>query len=60
MSDTGDNIRKSLLKRQEALNRFNALKESFLQTREQTIKDIEEARKILAKTREQLPKHHFN
>lgn len=60
MSNTGDNIRKSLLKRQEALDRFNVKKESFLQTREKTINDIEEARKILANTMEQLPKNHFN
>jgi CRISPR/Cas system CSM-associated protein Csm5 (group 7 of RAMP superfamily) len=60
MRNSGDHIKKSLQKRQEALDKFRALKESFLQTREKTIKDIEEARKILAKTMEQLPKHHFN
>jgi hypothetical protein len=60
MSYTINNIRKCLLRRQEALNRFNVLKESFLQTREKTMKDIEEARKILADTMKQLPKHHFN
>jgi len=60
MSYTVDNIRKSLLKRREALSKFNVLKESFLQTREQTINEIEEARKILASTRKQLPKNHFN
>ena len=60
MSNTGDNIRKSLLKRQEALERFKVRKESFLIFRKQTIKDIEEAREIWAKTLEQLPKQEFN
>jgi hypothetical protein len=60
MSYTVDNIRKSLLKRQEAMNKFNVRKESFLQIREQTRNEIEEARKILASTMEQLPKNHFN
>jgi hypothetical protein len=60
MSYTVDNIRKSLLKRQEALNKFNVRKESFLQTQEQARNEIEEARKILASTMEQLPKNHFN
>lgn len=60
MSNTGDNIRKSLLKRQEALERFKARKESFLLFREQTKKDIEEAREIWENTLEQLPKQEFN
>jgi len=60
MSSTRDNIRKCLLKRQEALDRFNARKESFLQTREQIRNEIEETRKIWANTMEQLPKNHFN
>ena len=49
-----------MLKRQEALERFKARKASFLQTREQTIKDIEEAREIWANTLKQLPKQEFN
>jgi cytochrome c-type biogenesis protein CcmH/NrfG len=60
MSNTGDQIRKSLLKRQEALEKFKVRKESFLHFREQTKKDIEEAREIWAKTLEQLPKQEFN
>lgn len=53
-------IRKSLQKRQEAMYRYIARKEAFLIRKEQTRKDIEEARKILANTMEQLPKNHFN
>jgi hypothetical protein len=60
MGNTGNNIRKSLLKRQEALERFKARKESFLLFREQTRKDIEEAREIWAKTLSQLPQREFN
>lgn len=60
MTDNEDHIKKSLLKRKEAMERFNTLRESFLQTREQTMRDIEEARKLLKETLEQLPKHHFN
>jgi hypothetical protein len=60
MENIGDNIRKSLLKRQEALNRFKAKKETFLLAKEQTIKDIEEARNIWKNTLEQLPKQEFN
>ena len=60
MSNTGNNIRKSLQKRMEALQRFNVRKESFLIFRGQTIKDIEEAREIWVKTLEQLPKQEFN
>jgi len=59
MSNTGNSIRKSLLKRQEALDRFKARKESFLLFREQTRKDIEEALEIWANTLEQLPKQEF-
>lgn len=60
MSNTGDNIRKSLLKRQEALERFKARKKSFLLFSEQTKRDIEEAREIWENTLEQLPKQEFN
>ena len=60
MSNIGNTIRKSLQKRQEALERFKARKESFLLFREQTKNDIEEAREIWAKTLEQLPKQEFN
>ena len=54
-----NNMRKGLLKRQEALNRFKARKEAFLLAKEQITKDIEEARNIWKKTMERLPKQEF-
>jgi Ribonuclease G/E len=60
MENIGDNIRRSLLKRQEALNRFTVRKEAFGRNREQAIKDIEEARNTWKNTLEQLPKQEFN
>jgi len=60
MNNVGNNIRKSLLKRQEALNRHKARKEAFLLAKEQIIKDIEEARNIWKSTVDQLPGHDFN
>lgn len=53
------NIRKGLLKRQEALVKFHDRKEEFLKAREIIIQDIEEARNIWKKTMEQLPKTEF-
>ena len=60
MDNNENNIRKSLLKRQEALNRFKARKEAFLLEKEQITKDIEEARNIWKNTLEQLPNQEFN
>ena len=60
MNNIGDNIRRSLQKRQVALNKFIAMRESFSQTREQTKNDIEEARRIMADTMAQLPENEFN
>ena len=59
LSTVGNNIRKSLLKRQEALNRCKARKESFLHAKEQITKDIEEARNTWNHTLEQLPNLPF-
>jgi hypothetical protein len=53
-------FRKSLLKRQEALEKFQARKEAFLISKKQITQDIEEARIIWKNTMAQLPKHHFN
>ncbi len=58
--NTITNIRKSLLKRQEALDKFKAVKESFLLAKEQITRDIEEARTIWRNTLEQLPKQEFD
>jgi hypothetical protein len=60
MNNVGDNIKKSLLKQQEALNRFRARKAAFLFAKEQITKEIEEARTIWEKTLEQLPNQPFN
>jgi len=59
MDNTGNNIRKGLLKRQEALSRFKARKETFLLAKKQITKDIEKARNIWIKTMERLPKQEF-
>jgi len=59
MDNVVNNIRKGLLKRQEAINRHNTRKEAFLKARERIIKNIEEARDIWKKTLEQLPKTEF-
>lgn len=60
MNNAGNNIRKSLLKRQEALNRFKTRKEAFLLAKEQITKDIEEARDIWKNTVDHLPDQEFN
>jgi len=59
MNNAGNNIRKSLLKRQEAMARFKARKENFLLAKEQILKDIEEARTIWNNTLGQLPEQEF-
>jgi hypothetical protein len=59
MDSTGNTILKSLQKRQEAVLKHVARKKDFLIRKEQTIKDIEEARTIWIKTMEQLSKTEF-
>jgi enoyl reductase-like protein len=59
MTKAGDNIRKSILKRQKAIDSFIAQKEAFTATRNQIIKDIEEARTIWINTVDQLPEKEF-
>jgi hypothetical protein len=60
MTNAEDNIRKSLLKRQKAIDNFIAHKNAFTVSRNQIIKDIEEARTIWRNTMEQLPEKEFN
>jgi hypothetical protein len=50
MSNTGDHIRKSLLKGKEALERFKARRDSFLVFKEHNQKDFEETREICENT----------
>jgi hypothetical protein len=59
MKNSGDKIKESLLKHEAALNRFRARKAAFFITKNQVIKDIEEARTIWEKTKEQLPPRPF-
>ena len=60
MRDVGDNMKKSLLKQQEALNRFRARKDAFLLAKEQLTKEFEEARNLWISTVDQLPNREFN
>jgi hypothetical protein len=55
MNNTGDTIRRSLLKRQDALNKFKAKNEAFFMAKKQILKEIEEAKTIWERTIEQLP-----
>jgi hypothetical protein len=59
MSNAENNIRKSLLKRQEAMQKHVARQEDFLIRKEQMIKDIEQARTYWKNTMGQLPKSEF-
>ncbi|MEI6696802.1 MAG: hypothetical protein WCO13_12110 [Bacteroidota bacterium] len=54
------NIKKGLLKRQQALNKFKASQQAFLLTKQQITKEIEEARIIWLQTLEQLPNKEFS
>lgn len=59
MDNAVNNIRKSLLKRLEAMTKHNARKEEFAKARKMIIQDIEEAGNIWEKTLKQLPKTEF-
>ena len=60
MENARDKIRESVLKRQEALIRFKILKGSFIHTKLQIIKDIEESGNICENTLELSCKQEFN
>jgi coenzyme F420-reducing hydrogenase alpha subunit len=59
MDNVINNMRKGLLKRQEAMAKHHARKEEFVNKRERIIQYIEEVRTIWIKTMEQLPKTEF-
>ena len=59
MNKVGNNIRESLLKRQEALKKFKAKKENFLSEKKKILRDIEQARTIWNRTIQQLPNKEF-
>ncbi len=54
-----NNMRKGLLKRQEAMAKHHARKEEFVNKRGMIIQDIEEARTIWENAMEQSPKTEF-
>ena len=55
----GEQVKKHLQKKQEALNMFIAKREAFMLSRQQIITEIEEARNIWIKSLEKLPKQEF-
>jgi hypothetical protein len=60
MNKVGGRIRQSMIRRQEALERFQKKKREYLSSREQILAEIEEARIIWKKTLEQLPPQPFS
>ena len=60
MKNVGDNIKKNLIKREEAILRFHKRKEEFLIAKQQITKEIEEARSMWKTTLEQLPNLPFS
>ena len=60
MKNAGDSIKRSIQKRQEAIERFQAKRIEFLIAKEQITKDIEEARIIWQNTLKQLPVRTFS
>ena len=59
MDNVGNNIKRSLQKRQDALNKFHAKKDAFLLAQEQIKKDIEEARDIWENTIKPITINNF-
>jgi len=60
MKDFGNSIRRSIIKRQEAIEKFQVKKKEFLILKEHIIKELEEARTIWQQTLKQLPEQPFN
>jgi len=59
MDNTLNKIRKSFLKRQDAINSYNAQKKAFFISKEQIIKDLKEAKSIWTETKCILHKTEF-
>ncbi|MDP2724025.1 MAG: hypothetical protein Q8O72_14815 [Bacteroidales bacterium] len=59
MKDVGNNIIKSLQKRQEALTKYVKRKEDFLLAKENIMKEIKEASILWKKTLEQTTNREF-
>jgi hypothetical protein len=60
MNHAVESIRRSLVKRQEALQKYDDYRQAFLLAKKQITQDIEDARSIWISTREQLPKKEFD
>ncbi|MEI7501581.1 MAG: hypothetical protein WCK84_14180 [Bacteroidota bacterium] len=60
MKNAGNSIKHSIVKRQEAIEKFHAKKREFLITKEQITKDINEARTSWQNTLKQIPKQPFD
>jgi uncharacterized protein YqeY len=60
MKNVTDHIRKSIVKRQDALDRFQQRKRDFLQAREAITKEIEEARTIWETALKNMPNLPFS
>jgi len=60
MKYPSDKISKSVARRQDALEMFQAKRKEFLTAREQIIRDIEEARTLWQNTLKQLPDQPFS
>jgi hypothetical protein len=59
MDNTLNKIRKSFLKRQDAIESYDARKKAFFNSKEQIIKEIKEAKRIWTETKCRLPKTEF-
>ncbi|MEI6748663.1 MAG: hypothetical protein WCM93_05830 [Bacteroidota bacterium] len=60
MNNARNVVRKSLLKREEVLNKFEERKKAFLLSKEKITNDIEEARNIWKTTLAQLSRQEFD
>jgi hypothetical protein len=60
MKNAGESIRRSIIKRQEALENFQKKKIEFHTAKEQITRDINEARAIWKETLEKLPRQPFS
>ena len=59
MNNVVNNLKRSLVKRQQALESFKARKEAFLLSKAEISKEIEEARALWIATLKQLPEQPF-
>lgn len=59
MKNPGENMKRSLVKYQNALSSFIVRREEFILTRNQTLFEIDKAKTIWFETMNQLPKKEF-